>query len=81
MKQNQTVRLVKQMKHQNIIFYTAANVKKRGVIQNNKRITKNSHYILNLAMEDMLQEQNFLHNDQKSLKQAFDKYTISTEDF
>ena len=31
-------------------------------------------------MEDMLQEQNFLHNDQKSLKEAFDKYTISTED-
>ena len=32
-------------------------------------------------MKDDLQEQNFLHNDHKSLKEAFDKYTISNKDF
>ena len=40
---------------------------------------KNSQYIITLTMEDVLGEQNFMHDDHKSLREAFEKYINSTK--
>ena len=39
---------------------------------------KNSQYIVTLTMEDMFGEQNFMDDDHKSLREAFEKYINST---
>ena len=38
-----------------------------------------THYILTLTMEDVLGEQNFMHDDHKTLREAFEKYINSTK--
>ena len=46
--------------------------------KNLQKKTKNSQYIVTLTMEDMFGEQNFMDDDHKSLREAFEKYINST---
>ena len=41
---------------------------------------KNSQYILTLNMEDVLGQQNFMHNDHKSLRKTFEKSILENLD-
>ena len=41
---------------------------------------KSSQYILTLTMEDVLGEQNFMHNDHKSLRETFEKSILEKLD-
>ena len=72
---------VKQKKHQNITLFTLGNMKKKGrcyLIQQ-KIKENNSQCILTLTIEDVLGEQDFVHDDHKSLRKAFEKYINSTK--
>ena len=44
-----------------------------------KAYKKSSQYILTLTMEDVLGEQNFMHDDYKSLSEASEKYINYTK--
>ena len=77
MKHSQTVRHVKQ---KNITFYTVANMKKKGrCYLKQKKLQKNSQYIITLIMEDVLGEENFMHDDCNFLREAFEKYINATK--
>ena len=54
--------------------------KERKVLfKTKKNKQKNSKYIITLTMEDVLGEQNSMHDDHKSLRKAFEKYINSTK--
>ena len=44
-----------------------------------KKKKKPSQYIITLTVEDVLGEQNIMHDDHKSLREAFEKYINSTK--
>ena len=90
MKHNQTCQINKnhsltpvKEKNRNNPFKTVALMKKRGscyLKQKNNLQKKNSQYILTLTMEDVLGEQNFMHNDHKSLTETFEKSILEKLD-
>ena len=90
MKHNQTCQINKnhsltpvKEKNRNSPFKTVALMKKRGscyLKQKNNLQKKNSQYILTLNMEDVLGQQNFMHNDHKSLRKTFEKSILENLD-
>ena len=54
--------------------------KERKVLFKTKKITKkNSQYIITLTMEDVLGEENFMHDDCNFFREAFEKYINATK--
>ena len=81
MKQNQTVRHVKQRTPEHYLLHCTKYGKEREVLFKtiNKIFRKNSQYIVTLIMEDVLEEQNFTHDDHKFLREVFEKYINCTK--
>ena len=79
MKHNQIVRHVKQNRNSRTLGTFSIVAKGRCYVkQKFTKKTKNSQYIVTLTMEDMFGEQNFMDDDHKSLREAFEKYINST---